>query len=122
MTDTLAERLRKVGGTTIRSIGNIARLENVKDDDRDYVTPLDMLKELVEDDMLSQNASGTCTKPSMIARTLLRRVCSKILSMRRSAAPDSRTKPSSEPIIPRNLEATPLVGRSDPADPGNAWE
>lgn len=49
MTDVLAERVRKVGGTTIRSIGHIARLANVKDDDREYVSPLDILKELVDD-------------------------------------------------------------------------
>lgn len=49
MTDVLAERVRKVGGTTIRSIGHVARLQNVKDDDSDYVTPLDMLKELVDE-------------------------------------------------------------------------
>ena len=49
MTDVLAERVRKVGGTTIRSIGHVAKLQEVSDDDREYVTPLDMLKELVED-------------------------------------------------------------------------
>jgi starvation-inducible DNA-binding protein len=49
MTDVLAERVRKVGGTTIRSIGHVARLQQVKDDDRDFVSPLDMLKELVDD-------------------------------------------------------------------------
>ena len=49
MTDVLAERVRKVGGTTIRSIGQIAKLQNVSDDDRDFVAPLDMLKELVDD-------------------------------------------------------------------------
>ncbi|GAC1398145.1 MAG: DNA starvation/stationary phase protection protein [Vulcanimicrobiaceae bacterium] len=49
MTDVLAERVRKVGGTTIRSIGHVARLANVTDDDRAYVSPLDMLRELVDD-------------------------------------------------------------------------
>lgn len=49
MTDVLAERVRKIGGTTIRSIGHVAKLQEVSDDDREYVTPLDMLKELVED-------------------------------------------------------------------------
>lgn len=48
-TDDLAERVRKLGGTTIRSIGHIARLQRIEDNDADYVTPLDMLAELRED-------------------------------------------------------------------------
>jgi starvation-inducible DNA-binding protein len=48
-TDVIAERIRKVGGTTLRSIGHIARLQRVTDNDADYVTPLDMLAELRED-------------------------------------------------------------------------
>ena len=46
VTDDLAERVRKVGGTTIRSIGHIARLQRIPDNDADYVTPKDMLSEL----------------------------------------------------------------------------
>lgn len=49
MTDPIAERIRKVGGTTLRSIGHIARLQRIKDNDADYVQPLDMLAELRED-------------------------------------------------------------------------
>ncbi len=48
-TDDLAERVRKIGGTTLRSIGHIARLQRVEDNDADFVTPLDMLAELRED-------------------------------------------------------------------------
>ena len=48
-TDPIAERVRKLGGTTLRSIGHIARLQRVPDNDADYVTPLDMLAELRED-------------------------------------------------------------------------
>jgi starvation-inducible DNA-binding protein len=48
-TDPIAERVRKLGGTTLRSIGHIARLQRIKDNDADYVTPLDMLAELRED-------------------------------------------------------------------------
>jgi len=50
-TDAIAERVRKVGGTTLRSIGHIARLQRVEDNDADYVTPLDMLAELREDNL-----------------------------------------------------------------------
>ena len=49
MTDPLAERVRKVGGTTLRSIGHIARLQRVSDNDAEFVTPLDMLAELQDD-------------------------------------------------------------------------
>ena len=48
-TDVIAERVRKIGGTTLRSIGHVARLQRVSDNDADYVTPLDMLAELRED-------------------------------------------------------------------------
>jgi starvation-inducible DNA-binding protein len=50
ITDEVAERVRKLGGTTIRSIGHIARLQRVPDNDADYVTPTDMLSELHEDE------------------------------------------------------------------------
>jgi starvation-inducible DNA-binding protein len=49
MTDDIAERVRKIGGTTLRSIGQIARTTRVADNDADYVTPKDMLSELWED-------------------------------------------------------------------------
>ena len=49
MTDPIAERVRKLGGTTLRSIGHISRLQRVSDNDADYVTPLDMLAELRDD-------------------------------------------------------------------------
>lgn len=48
-TDDIAERVRKIGGTTLRSIGHIGRLQRVLDNDADYVTPLDMLAELRDD-------------------------------------------------------------------------
>jgi starvation-inducible DNA-binding protein len=48
-TDPIAERVRKIGGTTLRSIGHIARLQRVSDNDADYVTPQDMLAELRDD-------------------------------------------------------------------------
>ena len=49
ITDPIAERVRKLGGTTLHSVGHIARLQRLKDNDADYVTPLDMLAELRED-------------------------------------------------------------------------
>src|SRR3978361_2044253 len=49
MTDPIAERVRKVGGTTLRSIGQISRMQRIADNDADYVEPMDMLAELRED-------------------------------------------------------------------------
>ena len=49
MTDDIAERVRKIGAVTIRSIGQVARLKRLSDNDADYVDPLDMLAELRED-------------------------------------------------------------------------
>src|SRR6201987_2038698 len=49
MTDPIAERIRKIGGLTIKSIGHISRLQRVLDNDADYVDPRDMLAELADD-------------------------------------------------------------------------
>jgi starvation-inducible DNA-binding protein len=49
VTDDIAERVRKIGGTTLHSIGQIGRLQRVLDNDADYVTPEDMLAELRDD-------------------------------------------------------------------------
>jgi starvation-inducible DNA-binding protein len=46
MTDDIAERVRKIGGNTIRSIGHVSRLQRISDNDAEYVDPLDMLAEL----------------------------------------------------------------------------
>jgi starvation-inducible DNA-binding protein len=48
-TDELAERVRKIGGTTLRSIGDIARHQKIKDNDEKFVAPHDMLRELIAD-------------------------------------------------------------------------
>jgi starvation-inducible DNA-binding protein len=52
MTDPIAERVRKIGGMTLRSVGHIAKLQRVLDNDADYVSPLDMLAELREDNQM----------------------------------------------------------------------
>ncbi|ABD04906.1 Ferritin and Dps [Rhodopseudomonas palustris HaA2] len=49
MTDQIAERARKIGGTSLRSIGHIARTQRILDNDADYVDPQDMLSELCSD-------------------------------------------------------------------------
>jgi starvation-inducible DNA-binding protein len=52
MTDPVAERIRKIGGPTLKSIGHISRTQRVVDNDADYVEPLDMLAELAEDNKM----------------------------------------------------------------------
>lgn len=51
ITDPVAERVRKLGGTTLHSIGDIAKLQRIKDNDADFVTPQDMLAELRDDNL-----------------------------------------------------------------------
>ena len=48
-TDQLAERVRKIGGTTLKSIGQVAKLQTIKDNDEHYVPPREMLRELMQD-------------------------------------------------------------------------
>ncbi len=56
MTDAIAERARKIGGATLRSIGQVARLQRIADNDAEYVKPLDMIIELRDDNaMLTRN-------------------------------------------------------------------
>src|ERR1700760_531967 len=50
MTDDIAERVRKIGGTTLRSVGHIVRLQRLADNDAEFVTPEDMLSELCQDE------------------------------------------------------------------------
>jgi starvation-inducible DNA-binding protein len=75
MTDPIAERVRKLGGTTVRSIGHIARLERVADNDAAYVEPEDMLAELREDSKALaarlREAHGVCEEHEDIATASL---------------------------------------------------
>src|SRR5499426_356894 len=75
MTDPIAERVRKVGGVTLRSIGHISRLQRILDNDAEFVTPLDMLAELQEDNkQLASNfraAHEVCEEYGDIATTSL---------------------------------------------------
>ena len=52
MTDPIAERVRKIGGLTVRSIGQISRTQRVLDNDAEYVEPLDMIAELADDNKM----------------------------------------------------------------------
>ena len=75
MTDELAERVRKIGGTTLRSIGHVARLQRIQDNDASYVTPLDMVSELRQDnEQLAASlraAHGLCDEHGDVASASL---------------------------------------------------
>jgi starvation-inducible DNA-binding protein len=75
MTDDIAERVRKIGGTTIRSIGQISRLQRISDNDADFVDPLDMLAELREDNRAllasMREAHELCSEENDVATTSL---------------------------------------------------
>jgi len=74
MTDPIAERVRKLGGLTIRSIGHIARTQRLQDNDAEYVEPSDMLAKLREDNKtlaaslqeLTTSATSTVTSPPRV--------------------------------------------------------
>ncbi len=75
MTDVLAERVRKIGGTTLRSIGDISRQQRIADNDAAYVDPLDMLAELREDNQrlvaAMREAHDVCDEHNDVATTSL---------------------------------------------------
>jgi len=75
MTDPLAERIRKVGGNTLRSVAHIGRLQRVLDNDADYVEPQDMLAELRDDNRslvgYLREAHGLCNEMRDIASASL---------------------------------------------------
>ena len=74
-TDVIAERVRKLGATTLRSIGHIARLQRLADNDAEYVTPLDMLAELRDDNVRlaasMREAHGVCDEHNDVATASL---------------------------------------------------
>jgi starvation-inducible DNA-binding protein len=67
ITDDIAERARKIGGTTIRSIGQIARVMHIEDNDADFVTPEDTLAELKGDNLA---LTGACGRHAMSAMSM----------------------------------------------------
>src|SRR5881296_3706579 len=75
MTDPIAERVRKLGGITLRSIGQISRTQRVLDNDAEYVEPLDMLAELAEDNKTLaarlREAHNVCEEHRDVATTSL---------------------------------------------------
>jgi starvation-inducible DNA-binding protein len=75
MTDAIAERVRKIGSLTIRSIGHVSRLQRVLDNDADYVDPADMIAELADDNKTLaarlREAHNVCEEHRDVATTSL---------------------------------------------------
>ena len=75
MTDPVAERVRKIGGITLHSIGEIARTQRILDNDAEYVEPLDMLAELADDNKTLaarlREAHNVCDEHRDVATTSL---------------------------------------------------
>src|SRR6184192_3348511 len=75
MTDPIAERIRKIGGLTLRSIGHISRIQRVLDNDAEYVDPADMIAELAEDNTALaerlREAHNVCDEHRDVATTSL---------------------------------------------------
>jgi starvation-inducible DNA-binding protein len=73
--DPITERVRKIGGTTLRSVGHVGRLQRILDNDADFVTPLDMLAELREDSKQIvaslREAHGLCDEHGDVATASL---------------------------------------------------
>ncbi|HEY5238227.1 MAG TPA: DNA starvation/stationary phase protection protein [Rhizomicrobium sp.] len=74
-TDPIAERVRKLGGTTLRSIGDITRHQSIKDNDADFVPPLEMLRDLMNDNKATiaamRKAHDLCDKHEDVATASL---------------------------------------------------
>jgi starvation-inducible DNA-binding protein len=104
-TDQLAERVRKLGGTTVRSIGQVAKLQTIKDNNESYVPPREMLRELMEDN-----------KHMAAAMRKAHKLCDghedsgKPSSTRPSAAPGSCSKPPARKAPTRRR--TRVIARS----------
>ena len=102
-TDAIAERVRKIGGTTLRSIGHIGRLQRIEDNDAEFVTPMDMLADCAT---ITSSWWHACVRRTICVAstaTSLPQACLRFGSTRRSAALGFCFKQ--------------LVQRSDPAAP-----
>src|SRR6516164_4910199 len=106
--DVLAERARKVGGTTIRSIGHIAKLQRIRDNDKNYVPAIDMLLELMND---NKARSTTCARPTRSptsTRTWRPPAFWRISLTKRKNAAGSCSRRAARPSGPATRTITPL--------------
>jgi starvation-inducible DNA-binding protein len=104
-TDAIAERVRKIGGTTLRSIGHVSRLQRILDNDADFVTPLDMLAELRDETSSWRRACARRTVFAMRAETSPARACWRPGSTRPKDAPGSCSRRRGPASLPADPEA-----------------
>ena len=112
-TDQLAERVRKLGGTTLRSIGQIGKLQTIQDNNESYVPPREMLRELMEDN--KHMAAGDAKGPQARRRSRgfrHRRTARDFSSMRPSAAPGSCSRPAARKAPTRRSDRYRSLERS----------
>ena len=100
MTDPIAERIRKLGGTTLRSISHIARTQRILDNDANYVELSDMQSELCEDNKTWPPGCVKCTTSATSTVILPVPASSKSGSTRPSGAPGSCLKPAGQETPP----------------------
>lgn len=58
--DPLAERVRKIGQTTLRSMGHVSKLSRLKDNDKEFVSPAEMIRELIDDNRMVAESMRKC--------------------------------------------------------------
>ena len=105
-TDQLAERVRKLGGTTLRSIGQIGKLQTIKDNNESYVPPREMLRELMEDNKHMAAAMRKAQKSSTTRGFRHRRTAGDLSSTKPSAVPGSCSKPAARKAATRRKRAS----------------
>ena len=92
ITDDIAERVRKIGGTTIRSIGQISKLQGIDDNDGNFVPPVEMLRELMNDNKALIAAMREAHEITDKGGESPRPACSRTGSTRPNVAPGSCSK------------------------------
>ena len=115
-TDDIAERVRKIGGITLRSIGQISKLQGIEDNDASYVAPGDMLRELMGDNKKVVAAMRACHKicddhEDVATASLLENFIDQ--AERRPLVP-VRGKPQSRPVRPLKILARRRPFRAGP--------
>ena len=120
-TDQLAERVRKLGGITLRSIGQIGKLQTIKDNNENYVPPRQMLRELMEDNKHMAAAMRKAHKLADDTRIRAPPNCLNSSSTKPSAAPGSCSKPAARKAATRRRRSRHCEERGDPYASHSGW-
>ena len=104
--------MRKLGGTTLRSIGQVAKLQTIKDNDEDFVPPRDMLRELMDDNKAMAAAMRKAHEIADEHEDPPPRACSRPSSTTPSGAPGSCSKPAARKAATRRKALPARVGKA----------